>query len=194
MRIVEIYSEAAFPQLVVESKKEFANIYALDAEYWAHFDVEASPQVVGYLKTNLTDLANHYHALYQDDDLVDERPASFAEAQHWYRQILFSFPTDETSPQMNYQLADLLLENEHYGKAAKEYERTAYDYAEHERASAAGYAAVYAYREELKVVTGARALESRPQRSKARCGSPTRSNSTSRHRLYSAQPRTIFTN
>jgi TolA-binding protein len=159
MRIVEIYVEAGFPQLVVESKKEFATTYALNAEYWAHFEFEASPEVVGYLKTNLTDLANHYHALYQDENLVDERPASFAEAQHWYRQILSSFPTDEESPQMNYQLADLLLENEHFGEAAREYERTAYDYAEHEQASAAGYAAVYAHREDLKLATAARALE-----------------------------------
>jgi tetratricopeptide (TPR) repeat protein len=159
MRIVEIYGEAGFPQLVVESKKEFANIYALDAEYWAHFDREASPEVVGYLKTNLTDLANHYHALYQDENLVDERSVNFSEAQNWYRQTLFSFPMDEDSPRMNYQLADLLLENEHYGEAAREYERTAYDYAEHERASAAGYAAVYAYREDLKLATAARTLE-----------------------------------
>jgi len=159
MRIVEIYAEAAFPQLVVESKKEFATTYALEAEYWAHFDLEASPEIVGYLKTNLTDLANHYHALYQNEDLVDERPANFAEAQHWYRQILVSFPMDEESPQMNYQLADLLLENEHFGEAAREYERTAYAYAEHEQASAAGYAAVYAHREDLKIATAARTLE-----------------------------------
>jgi tetratricopeptide (TPR) repeat protein len=159
MRIVEIYGEAGFPQLVVKSKKEFATIYALDAEYWHHFDVAASPEVVGFLKTNLTDLANHYHALYQDDNLVDEQPASFTEAQRWYRQFLYSFPTDAESPQINYQLADLLLENEDYGEAAREYERTAYDYAQNEQASAAGYAAIYAYREDLKVASGARALE-----------------------------------
>jgi TolA-binding protein len=158
MRIVEIYSEAGFPQLVVESKKEFATIYALDAEYWSHFDAETSPEVVGFLKTNLTDLANHYHALYQDEDLVDERPASFTEAQRWYRQFLNSFPTDAETPQINYQLADLLLENEDYGEAARQYERTAYDYAQHEQAAAAGYAAIYAYREDLKVANGARKL------------------------------------
>jgi len=159
MRIVEIYDEAGFPQLVVASKKEFATNYALDAEYWAHFDVDGSPEVVGFLKTNLTDLANHYHALYQDGNLIDEKPASFAEALRWYRQSLDSFRTDADSPQMNYQLADLLLENEDFSEAAGEYEKTAYEYAQHEQASAAGYAAVYAYREDLKVATGARRLE-----------------------------------
>jgi len=159
MRIVEIYDEANFPQLVVESKKEFAIRYALDAEYWKRFDVEESSEVVGYLKTNLTDLANHYHALYQEPQLVEERAASFAEASRWYREYLYSFPADEETPQINYQLADLLLENEIFGDAAKEYERTAYDYAEHEQASAAGYAAIYAHRENLRVATGARTLE-----------------------------------
>ena len=159
MRIVEIYGEANFPQLVVESKKEFATRYALDAEYWTRFDVEESPEVVGFLKTNLTDLANHYHALYQEPALVDEQAASFAEASRWYREYLYSFPTDEESPQINYQLADLLLENENYGDAAREYELTAYDYAQHEQASAAGYAAIFAHREDLKVATGARTLE-----------------------------------
>ncbi len=156
MRVVEIFGEAGFPKLVVEAKKEFATNYALDAEYWLHNDIEASPEVRGFLKTNLTDLANHYHALYQEEALVDERPQMFVEAHRWYRQFLGSFPQEDESPQINYQLADLLLENEDFAAAAAEYERTAYDYEAHEQASAAGYAAIYAYREDLKVVTGAR--------------------------------------
>lgn len=155
MRVVEIYGEAGFPRLVVASKKEFATTYALDAEYWQHFDVNDSPEIVGYLKTNVTDLANHYHAIYQDEILLDEKPGSFVEAQRWYRQFLNSFPTDAESPVINYQLADLLLENEDFGEAAREYERTAYDYAEHEQSSAAGYAAIFAYRENLRVATEA---------------------------------------
>lgn len=156
MRVVEIYGEAGFPQLVVDAKKEFATNYALDAEYWNHFDAASEPEVVGFLKTNLTDLANHYHALYQDENLADDRPTSFVEAQRWYREFLQSFPADTESPQINYQLADLLLENDNFGDAASEYERTAYEYAPHERASAAGYAAIYAFREDLKLATGAR--------------------------------------
>jgi len=159
MRIVEIYGEAGFPQLVVEAKKEFANKYALGSGYWGYFDPAETPEVVEFLKTNLTDLANHYHALYQDVNLVEERPESFREAQQWYRQILASFPDDSESPQINYQLADLLLENDDFGEAAVEYERTAYEYAPHEQSSAAGYAAIYSHREDLKVATGAKQLE-----------------------------------
>ncbi|MDH3613229.1 MAG: tetratricopeptide repeat protein [Gammaproteobacteria bacterium] len=159
MRVVEIYGEAGFPQLVVEAKKEFATIYALDADYWNHFKLGDSPEVVGFLKTNLTDLAGHYHALYQSENLIDGKPASFNEAQRWYRQFLYSFPADGQSPQVNYRLADLLLEHEDYGEAAIEYERTAYEYDQHEQSSAAGYAAVFAHRQNLEVATGARQLE-----------------------------------
>ncbi len=150
MRIVEIYGEAGFPQLVVESKKEFARRYALDNEYWNYFDVNESAEVVGFLKTNLTDLAGHYHALYQDELLLEERPANFSEADLWYRQFLRSFPAEPESPSVNYRLADLLLENADFGTAALEYERTAYEYEPHEQAAAAGYAAVFAHRQHLE--------------------------------------------
>jgi len=159
MRVVEIYGEANFPKLVVEAKKDFASRYALDAEYWNFFDAESSPEVIGFLKQNLTDLAGHYHALYQEEALFDERPANFAEASRWYRQYLASFPADVDSPDINYRLANLLLEDEDFGNAAREYERTAYEYEPHEQAAAAGYAAVYAHRQDLQRVTGARQLE-----------------------------------
>ena len=66
MRVVEIYTKGGFPKLVLESKREFATSYGLQAEYWRHFDVDESPEVLSYLKTNLKDLATHYHAQYQD--------------------------------------------------------------------------------------------------------------------------------
>ena len=155
MRVVEIYEAGGFPMLVLESKKEFATTYGLDSEYWRHFDAESSPEVLSYLKSNLEDLANHYHALYQEDELAEEQPANFDEALYWYNAYLGSFPEDPETPGINYQLADLLMENEDFGSAALAYERTAYDYAEHAQAGAAGYAAIFAHRENEKIATGA---------------------------------------
>ncbi len=154
MRVVEIFDEANFPLLVVEAKKDFATRYTLSSEYWNRHDVDSAPEVAGFLKANLADLAGHYHALYQDDALVDEKGQHFDEAHRWYRQLLGSFPSDEETPQVNYQLADLLLENEDFGDAAHEYELTAYEYGDHDQASAAGYAAVFAYRQALARATG----------------------------------------
>jgi tetratricopeptide (TPR) repeat protein len=151
MRIVEIYTKGGFQKLVLDSKKDFAKSYGLRADYWRHFAIEDSPEVLSYLKSNLKDLANHYHAQYQRADLANEKSANYAEALQWYRDFLTSFPKDAESPPINYQLADLLLEEKSFGEAAREYERTAYDYPVHEKAAAAGYAAIFAHRENLKV-------------------------------------------
>src|SRR5216683_1996281 len=151
MRVVDTFTQGGFPKLVLESKREFASKYGLKAEYWRHFKPEESPEVLAYLKTNLKDLATHYHAQYQNANEADEKLTNYREASQWYGAYLESFPTEADSASVNYQLADLLLENKDFGKAAKQYERTAYGYAPHPQSAAAGYAAIYAYREQLKV-------------------------------------------
>src|SRR5207302_1732365 len=151
VRVSEIYEQGGFPQLVLAAKKDFAGTYGLQGEYWHHFDVNKSPEVLSYLKSNLKDLANHYHAQYQDPKQHEQRAANYVEATRWYRKFLTSFHTDPQAPQTDYQLADLMLENHDYAAAAHEYEITAYDYPPHAKSAAAGYAAIYAHREYLKV-------------------------------------------
>jgi tetratricopeptide (TPR) repeat protein/LysM repeat protein len=153
MRVIEIQAKGGFPSLVLDSKKAFATTYGLKAEYWKYFDPGDRPDVLSFLKTNLTDLANHYHACYQDQKQAKEKPTNFEEALHWYREFLTSFPADIESPAINYQVADLLLENKSFGAAAVEFEKTAYGYPLHEKSSEAGYAAVYSYREHLHAVS-----------------------------------------
>ena len=148
MRVVEIYQAGDFPKLVLEAKKSFASRYALDAEYWRHFDPATSPEVIAYLKRNLEDLANHYHAVYQTAENPEEKTSAFAESASWYRRFLASFPAAKEAPAIHYRLADLLLENEAFGQAADEYEQIAYAYPMHERSAAAGYAAIFARRKE----------------------------------------------
>lgn len=155
MQVIDIYKKGGFPKLVIDSTKEFARSYGLKSEYWKHFDPKTHAEVVGYLKTNLKELANHYHAQYQDKRLDKARDANFQEALTWYREFLDSFPHDPDASGMNYQLADVILENKMFGDAAREYEKTAYDYPAHGKAAAAGYAAVYAHREALKTATPA---------------------------------------
>jgi tetratricopeptide (TPR) repeat protein len=152
MRVVETFTKGGFPKLVLESKREFASKYGLQAEYWRHNKPEESPEVLAYLKTDLKDLATHYHAQYQSTQKANEKLANYHEALRWYGDYLKSFPTDAESPQINYRLADLLFENKDFGEAAKQYERTAYGYPAYPQSAAAGYAAIYAYREQLKAV------------------------------------------
>jgi tetratricopeptide (TPR) repeat protein len=152
MRVIEIHTAGGFPSLVIDAKKQFASSYGVKAEYWKHFEPSARPEVLAWLKTNLTDLAKHYHALYQDPKEVKEKKANFEEALNWYREFLISFPKDPETPAMNYLLADLFLENKNFDLAAAEYERAAYEYPRHEKSKEAGYAAVYAYRQHLDSV------------------------------------------
>lgn len=150
MRVIEIQMAGGFPSVVIDAKKQFAKNYGLKAEYWKHFEPSGRPEVLSFLKTNFTDLAHHYHALYQNPVHAKEKGENFQEALHWYEEFLVSFPKDAESPAINYQLADLLLENHSFARAALEYEKTAYNYPSHEKSSAAGYAAIYAYREQLR--------------------------------------------
>jgi cellulose synthase operon protein C len=150
MRVVETFTLGGFPRLVLESKREFAATYGLQAEYWRHFDPEESPEVLAYLRANLKDLATHYHAEYQGTQDAGEKLAHYGEARRWYSDYLASFPADTEAPAINHRLADLLLENRDFGEAASQYERTAYEYPSHAQSANAGYAAVYAYREQLK--------------------------------------------
>lgn len=150
MQVIDTYRKGGFPRLVIDSTKEFARNYGLKSDYWKHFDPKTRPEVIGYLKQNLRELANFYHAQYQDKQYEKDKDANFHEALTWYREFLGSFPADADAPPMNYQLADLLLQNKVYGDAAREYEKTAYAYPAHEKSAAAGYAAVYAHREAFK--------------------------------------------
>ena len=83
MRIIDTFTQGGFPKLVLESKREFASKYGLKAEYWRHFKPEESPDVLAYLKTNLKDLATHYHAEYQGTEDAGEKLANYREAIRW---------------------------------------------------------------------------------------------------------------
>ena len=161
MRVAEIYSDGGFPKLVVEAKKDFAHRYGISSEYWHHYDPADMTDVIDYLQANLVDLAQHYHALYQVPELAEEQNANYAEALHWYSQYLNDFRDQDQAPSVNYQLADLHLEHQRFDVAATEYERTAYEYASHDRSSEAGYAAIFAHREHLNAAPASQQTSAR---------------------------------
>jgi len=150
MRVIETYQQGNFPTLVLESKKALVDQYNLQSEYWQHYSPQDNPQVLDYLKLAMTDLSRHYHALAQKE----KKPQDYQQATHWYRMYLGSFREDAAAAQMNFLLAELLFESGDYQQAAREYELTAYDYADHENAAAAGYAAVLAYDKQEQRLSG----------------------------------------
>jgi cellulose synthase operon protein C len=150
MQAIEAYQKGGFPQLVLQGKKEFVENYSFGTAYWQGREPKNEPKVVAELKTNLKDVAQYYHAQAQRTKNV----ADYQEAAKWYHSYLTSFPDDPDSAVTNFLLADTLFESKQYLEAAKEYESTAYHYGEHEKAAAAGYAAIIAYGKQEETLTG----------------------------------------
>ncbi len=155
MQAIEAYKKGGFAQLVLDGKKEFVERYRLGSSYWAARTPEQFPAVARELKTNLTDLAQYYHAEAQRSKTKPD----YHEAARWYREFLQSFPDDPTAPETNYLLAETLFESEDFRTAALEYERTAYAYPFHEKSATAGYAALVAYEREAKSAEGGAGAE-----------------------------------
>jgi tetratricopeptide (TPR) repeat protein len=150
MQAIEAYAKGGFPQLVLQGKKEFVENYSFGTPFWRGRDPKSEPKVVAVLKTNLKDVAQFYHAQAQRTKDV----ADYQEAAKWYRSYLRSWPDDPDSAVTNYLLADTLFESKQYLDAAQEYESTAYHYGNHEKAAAAGYAAIVAYGKQEETLSG----------------------------------------
>jgi len=150
MQAIEAYQKGGFPQLVLQGKKEFVENYSFGTAYWQGREPKNEPKVVAELKTNLKDVAQYYHAQAQRTKNV----ADYQEAAKWYHGYLTSFPDDPDSAVTNFLLADTLFESKQYLEAAKEYESTAYHYGDHDKAAAAGYAAIIAYGKQEEALTG----------------------------------------
>ncbi len=118
--------------------------------YLVKSDAESMYAVQSRLKVHLLDIAKYHHSKAQKtDSLLD-----FQEAAKWYRLYLKNFPQGEDAPQINFLLAESLFEDKLYEDAAREFERSAYEYGSHDNAAEAGYAALVAYTEQDKLLTG----------------------------------------
>jgi TolA-binding protein len=143
VQVIESYKQGGFPSLVLEGKKNFVDRYGMDGEFWVRNPRSANESVAVHLKTNLTDLAQYYHAEAQKDG----RKTDFQQAANWYRKYLAYFPGEPDTANTNFLLAETLYESGEFDAAMVEYERTSYSYTFHDRSAEAGYAALLAYRE-----------------------------------------------
>ena len=147
---IEAYKQGGFPSLVLDGKKAFVERYGMDGPFWDRNPREKNEVVAGHVKANLTDLAQYYHAEAQQG----RRMSDYREAANWYRKYLAYFPDEPDTANTNFLLAEILFESEDYAAAMAEYERTSYAYPFHEKSAEAGYAALLAYREHEKNLSG----------------------------------------
>ncbi|MDH3439786.1 MAG: tetratricopeptide repeat protein, partial [Gammaproteobacteria bacterium] len=150
VEVIEAYKRGGFPTLVLEGKKGFVERYGMDSPFWQRNLREENETVEAYLKENLTDLAQYYHAEAQSK----KSRSDYQEAAKWYRKYLNFFPGEADSANTNFLLAEILFESQDYREATDEYERTAYEYPQHEHSAEAAYAAVLSYREHEASLSG----------------------------------------
>jgi TolA-binding protein len=150
MQAIEAYSKGGFAQLVLQGKKEFVENYSYGTPFWRNRTPQGEAAVVAELKINLKDVAQYAHAQAQRS----KSSADYQEAAKWYRSFIGSFPDDPDTAAMNLSLGDTLFENKEYLDAAQEYEKTAYGYGAHDKAGAAGYAAIVAYGKQEDALAG----------------------------------------
>jgi tetratricopeptide (TPR) repeat protein len=108
---------------VVVGKTEYVNSYGFGKPFWNGRE-RSGFAVVGELKSNLKDLAQHHHAVAQKSKKLED----YTVAARWYGEYLNSFPDDPDSAETNFMLAEVLFESRQYTNAAREYERSAYAY------------------------------------------------------------------
>jgi len=142
VKVIEAFTLAKFPSLVLDAKRDFVQLYGMESAFWAGRSREEYPQVVAFLKESLSDLASFDHAQAQQNDDAD----AYLRAADWYRRYLAYFPDDPDSAERNYLLADILYDLELFDQASIEYQHTAYEYGDHERAAEAAYAGLLAAR------------------------------------------------
>lgn len=140
LKVITIYADGGFPTLLTKAKADFVSNYGVGKSYWENQSPELLAQLTPEIKSNLKDLASHYHAIGQKT----KKPEDFKVAAYWYQDYVRSFPQDPETADMNFLLAEVLQESGDISGAAAAFESAAYNYPQFEKSAEAGYAAILA--------------------------------------------------
>lgn len=161
-RIIDTYTKTALPVLSLKEKEEYVAAFENHerrraggmaktyAEHIIYNDSNTQSKVASFLKSNLEDVARHYHAVAQQE----KKHASYVQAAQWYKKFLRLFPSDPQAVKVTFLLAELLYEDGQYVEAIKHYEHVAYEAPKNEDGVEAGYAALLAYQAQEKKLSG----------------------------------------
>ena len=141
-RVIDVYDQAGFGDLVLQAKVDYVEKYDLDQIYWTAHSREDSPEAYETLRSNMEELARHWHARAQKAESTQARSQLFDKATQTYARYLARFDDADNRPEINFLLAEAHYQNQAFALAAQEFERTAWEYPPHERSAEAGYAAV----------------------------------------------------
>ncbi|NOZ54287.1 MAG: tetratricopeptide repeat protein [Gammaproteobacteria bacterium] len=147
---IKAFARGGFPSLLMKAKINFAKQYQVNGEYWKKQGEDVHNKLTPLLQKNIEEVAQHYHAQAQKS----KKPADYVTAIVWYKQYIKNFRKSAKAPRMNFLLAEMLSENKQFEAAAKEFEKTAYQYPKYGKNAEAGYAALLAYSEQAKRLNG----------------------------------------
>ncbi|MGD8569138.1 MAG: tetratricopeptide repeat protein [Gammaproteobacteria bacterium] len=147
---IKAFGKGGFPSLLIEAKINFTERYSIDGDYWKKHRESVRAKLEPALEQNMEEVAQHFHARAQKS----KKPEDYVEAIAWYKKFIKFFPKSKKTPHINFLLAETLFDNKQYEAAAKEYEKTAYQYPRYGKNAEAGYAAVLAYNERAKQLDG----------------------------------------
>ena len=153
LKAINTYTAAGFSSVLMDEKKAYIKRYRVNGPYWTRFE-EQEDTILAKLKKallkNSEDVVRHAHSEAQKHkSMVAYQTAFLAYRQHlkWFRQT-------KKSHRLNFLYAELLFESGNYERAAKEFEKTAYQYLRFGKDAEAGYAALLAFTEAEKHATG----------------------------------------
>jgi len=149
LKVISIYAKGGFPTLLTKAKADFVSKYGVGKSYWENQPHELLAEITPELKSNLKDLASHYHAIGQKS----KKREDFRMAAYWYQEYVREFPKEPETADMNFLLAEVLQESGEIANSAAEFENTAYNYPQFAKSAEAGYAAILA-RQRLLAVKG----------------------------------------
>jgi TolA-binding protein len=143
VKVIGIYEQAGFRDLIVEEKRDYVAAYGVYGDYFLLSAVDVQREIADNLSLYIEELATHHHALAQagGESAADD----YRQAGDYYQLYIDSFPGDERVPEMGFLLAEVRTESGDYAEAVATYEWVAYDYPDYERAADAGYAAILGY-------------------------------------------------
>ncbi len=153
LKAVKAYADAGYSQLMIKAKQEFVRRYRVGGNFWRrHLDQEETvlARLRPLLRSNSEDVARHLHAQAQKS----KKSMDYQRAFLWYKQHLKWFAKSPKAKELNFLYAELLFEAGQFAAAAKEFEKTAYQYIRFGRDAEAGYASLLAYTEREKQLTG----------------------------------------
>ena len=141
---INTYTASGFASVLMEEKQAFVRQYRVNGEYWKKYE-DQEDTILSSLKKvlskNSEDVVRHMHAQAQKT----KTNKNYQQAFIWYRQHLKWFKQGTHSQKLNFLYAELLFEAKNFEEAAKQFERTAYQYFRYGKDAEAGYAALLSY-------------------------------------------------